>query len=150
MDTSTTRRLGPGDERDARELFALMASVFDEDAEPLGEEYLGRLLTSTSFWAVAAFEGGRVVGGITAHTIPMTRAHSAELFVYDLAVHEDIRRRGVGRRLVEALRAQAADAGIAEVFVAADEEDVHALEFYRSLSGRESPTAFFTWDAGSA
>ena len=144
-----TRRLGPGDEHHARELFTLMAEAFEESAEALSTEYVGRLLTSRSFWAVAAFEGGRVVGGITAHTIPMTRSHSAELFVYDLAVHGDFRRHGVGRELVATLRALAAEAGIAEVFVAADEEDSHALEFYRALAGRESPAAFFTWDAGA-
>jgi aminoglycoside 3-N-acetyltransferase I len=149
MEISTTRRLGPGDERDATELFALMAEAFDEGVEPLTEEYVHGLLTSGSFWAVAAFEGQRVVGGITAHTVPMTRSQSAELFVFDLAVHEDFRRRGVGRRLVGELRALAAAAGIAEVFVAADEEDTHALEFYRSLDGDESPAAFFSWDVGT-
>ncbi|MDQ0374705.1 hypothetical protein [Cellulomonas humilata] len=46
------------------------------------------------------------------------------------------------------LHALAAEAGIAEVFVAPDEEDTHALELYGSLAGRESPATFFTWDAG--
>ena len=142
----TTRRLGRGDEQRARELFAVMAAVFEEAAEPLSDEYLGELLGSSSFWAIAAIEDDRVVGGITAHTIPMTRSASAELLVYDLAVHEDHRRRGIGGHLVAVLREQAAEAGIAEVFVPVDDEDVHALEFYRSQGGHESPVSFFTWD----
>ena len=124
-----------------------MAAAFDEPGEPLSDEYVDRLLSSSSFWAVAAFDGDRVVGGITAHTIPMTRSQSAELFIYDLAVHEDVRRRGVGARLVAALRAYAADAGISEVFVPADDDDAHALEFYRAQAGRESRVRFFSWDA---
>lgn len=148
MTISWTKRLGPGDEEHAREMFALMAAAFEEGAEPLGDEYLDGLLASGAFWAVAAFEGGRVVGGITAHTIPMTRSPSAELFVYDLAVHEGFRRHGVGRSLVVALRGLAAEAGITEVFVPADEEDTHALEFYRSLGASESPTSFFSWGSG--
>ena len=147
MTSAATRRLGPGDEQLAGETFALMAAAFDEGAETLSEAYLERLLASPSFWAVAAFEDGRVVGGLTAHTIPMTRSQSAELFVFDLAVHEDFRRRGIGGRLVATLRALAAEAGISEVFVPADEDDTHALEFYRSLAGRESAVSFFTWSA---
>ena len=128
-------------------MFAVLAEAFDEAAEPLSDEYVDRLLASSSFWAVAAFEGDRVVGGITAHTIPMTRSPRAELFVYDLAVLEDFRRRSVGARLVTALRTLAAEAGIAQVFVPAEDEDVEALAFYRAMAGQESPVTHFTWDA---
>jgi len=128
-------------------MFALLAEIFGEAPERLSEAYVHRLLATDSFWAIAAFEGRRVVGGITAHTIPMTRSESSELFVYDLAVHEEFRHRGVGRQLVTALLAQADGAGIAEIFVPADDDDTDALAFYRALGGHESGVAFFTWDA---
>lgn len=150
MGPSTIRRLAAGDDEHAREMFAVMAAAFGEPAEPLSDEYVDRLLSSSSFWAVAAFEGDRVVGGITAHTIPMTRSPSAELFVYDLAVHEDFRRQGIGARLMAELRAQAAEAGVAEIFVPADEDDVEALAFYRSLAGRESAVSHFSWETARA
>jgi aminoglycoside 3-N-acetyltransferase I len=41
------------------------------------------------------------------------------------------------------LRSLAAQAGIAEVFVAADNEDTHALDFYQALGGRGMRTTFF-------
>lgn len=144
---TTWRRLSRGDERLARELFALMADAFDEPSEPLPDRYVEELMSDGSFWAVAAFDGDRVVGGITAHTIPMTRSLSAELFVYDLAVHADYRRRGVGAGLVATLRAQAAEAGVEVVFVPADKDDDRALAFYRALRGAESPASIFTWGA---
>jgi len=128
-------------------MFAVLAAAFDEAAEPLSDEYVDRLLASSSFWALAAFEGDRVVGGITAHTIPMTRSPRAELFIYDLAVSDEVRRQGVGERLVATLRILAAEAGIAEVFVPADDDDTEAVAFYRSIGGRESPVSLFTWDA---
>jgi aminoglycoside 3-N-acetyltransferase I len=128
-------------------MFVLLAEAFDEPAEPLSDDYVDQLLASSSFWAIAAFEGDRVVGGITAHTIPMTRSPRAELFVYDLAVHEDFRRRGVGAGLVTTLRRLAAEAGVAEVFVPADDDDADAVAFYRTLAGHESPVTHFTWDA---
>ena len=154
------RRVTAGDRELARELFALMARVFDEDAGPLGDAYLDALLARPDFWAVAALaaagDGGEavggetvvgeaVVGGVTAHALPMTRAESWELFIYDVAVHPDHQRRGVGRLLLTTLRAAAADAGIGDAFVPADDEDVHACDFYRALGGEPSPVTMFTF-----
>jgi aminoglycoside 3-N-acetyltransferase I len=145
--TISTRRLRAGDEQEARQMAAVMAAVFEEDFEPLSDEYARGILETAAFWAVAAFDGERVVGGITAHTIPMTRTPSAELFVYDLAVHEDMRRQGVAAQLLATLRAEAAQAGITEVFVPVDADEEHALAFYRSQGGAASAVTFFSWDA---
>ena len=89
----------------------------------------------SSFWAIAAFAGDELVGGVTAHTLPLTRSASAELFIYDIAVRADHQRQGIGRRLIAALRAAALAAGIAVVFVPAANEDEHACDFYRALGG---------------
>jgi len=86
-----------------------------------------------------------VVGGVTAHALAMTTAEASELFIYDIAVRADQQGRGVGRRLVAALRDAAAAVGIGVVFVAADNEDGHALDFYRALGGRPSPVTVFTF-----
>ncbi|HYH81632.1 MAG TPA: GNAT family N-acetyltransferase [Longimicrobium sp.] len=145
MSEIVSKRLVSGDREQARRLFALMAEVFEEEGEPLGDGYLDRLLSREDFWAIAAFRGDDLVGGITAHTLPMTRAEVSELFIYDLAVRADQQRTGVGRHLVTALRDAAAAAGIGEVFVPADDDDVHALDFYRAIGGTASPVTFFTF-----
>ena len=143
------RRLGSGDEAVAREMFATMAEVFAEDegdaAEPLDDDHVVALLRRVEFWAVVAIEGGAVVGGLTAHALPMTRSRSTELFIYDLAVRSDRQRRGIGRALVDHLLTLARTAGIDTTFVPADDEDTHALEFYRALGGVPSPVTFFTF-----
>ena len=72
-----TKRLTAADRDVARALFALMAEVFEVPGEPLGDAYLERLLTRPDFWAIAAFAGGEIVGGVTAHTLPMTRARQS-------------------------------------------------------------------------
>ena len=141
------RRLASDDQDQARRLFAMMADVFAEEREDLSETYVDALLRRQEFWALAAFAGDDIVGGLTAHTLPMTRAESSELFIYDIAVRADRQRTGVGRRLMTALREAAAAAGIGEVFVPADDDDVHALDFYRALGGVPSRVTFFTFSS---
>ncbi len=140
-----TTRLRTADARDAKRLFALMARVFGEQHVELGDDYLGRLLSDDRFWALAALSDGEPVGGVTAHTLPMTRSESCELFVYDIAVLPSHQRHGIGRELMRALRAEAALVGITNVFVAVDAEDAHALDFYRALGGSASPVTIYTF-----
>ncbi len=144
MTDARIRRLTADDLATARAAFALLVEVFDEGAGPLGDDYLVQILSLGSFWALTASVDDEVVGAITAHTLPMTRSPSSELFIYDLAVRPDHQRRGIGRRLVLDLCAAAARAGIATVFVPADDEDAHALAFYRSLGGEPAPVTIFT------
>lgn len=145
-DSLVIRRLGTDDAALAREVFCVMAVVFETTPQPLGDRYLARLLGNHDFWALAALRDGTPIGGITAHALPMTRSEDTELFIYDLAVHPDHQRQGVGRALVQALRAEAATRGIRVAFVPADVEDGHALEFYRALGGVEAPVSIFTFE----
>ena len=141
-----TRRLRPGDGDIARRLFALMAEVFGEPAEPMRDAYLEELLARESFWAFTALDGGELVGGLTAHVLPMTRGELAELFIYDIAVREDRQRQGAGRLLMRAAREGARAAGISELFVPAETADEHALEFYRALGGVPTAVTLFSFD----
>lgn len=150
MSELEVKRLVRGDAAAAGVMFEMMARVFGEDSEPLGEDYLDDLLGREGFWALAAFIGPDIVAGLTAHTLPMTRSPSSEVFIYDLAVRQDHWRQGVASRLVFELRATAALAGIHEIFVAADNEDVDALDFYRALGATASPVTFFTFKCGNA
>ena len=140
-----TQRLTTSDHETARALFALMEEVFENEHPPLSDPYLARLLAREDLWVIAAFVDDTLAGGITAHVLPMTRSESSELFIYDLAVREDLQRRGVGRALMTRLREDAAAAGIEDSFVPADDEDTHALAFYRAVGGKPSPVTFFTF-----
>ena len=130
-----TRRLQPGDQPLAAALFAVMAEVFEEDRKPLSLPYLDYLLSRDDLWIIAAFANSQLIGGITAYTLPLTRTESSELFLYDLAVLPAHQRQGAGTRLVKALRN-----------AAADNEDTHALDFYRAVGGTVSPVTFFTFE----
>lgn len=138
-------RLTVADVERARQLFATMAEVFESDSGPLSAGYVTQLLQRPDFWALAADLDGQLVGGLTAYTLPQTRAEVSELFIYDLAVVPRWQRRGIGRQLVSALRAEAAREGISMAFVPADNEDAHALDFYRAIGGVPTPVTFFTF-----
>lgn len=145
MSQLRARRLTVDDWETARSLFTLMAGVFAETSAPLSDDYIDRLLRQDAFWAVAAFVGDELVGGVTAHRLPMTRVEASELLIYDLAVRADWQRHGIGRYLVRTLREQAALAEIQTVFVPADNDDQHALDFYQALGGAPSAVTFFTF-----
>jgi aminoglycoside 3-N-acetyltransferase I len=139
------KRLTLDDRELARTLFATMADIFEEDRSDLSDGYIDKLLGNDDFWAIAAMSDGSVIGGLTAHTLPMTTYETSELFVYDIAVHADYRRRGVGRQLLNELRKLGSDVGAREVCVPADMEDLPALDFYRALKGVETSVAFFSY-----
>jgi aminoglycoside 3-N-acetyltransferase I len=146
------RRLRSGDDGFALATFAMMDAVFREaddddlpDANPLDNAYVARLLERDDFFVLAALEEGSVVGGVTGHVLPMTRSQCSELFIYDLAVRTDRQRSGIGRALVTELCDVAAALGITTSFVPADNEDAHAIAFYRSIGGNASAVTFFTF-----
>ena len=140
-------RLGATERSLGHTLFRTIAGVFEEEpgAQPLPDAYVEQLLSRTDFWALAAVIGDDVVGGLTAHTLPMTRSAASEVFIYDLAVQPAHQRKGIGRALVNELRTHAAAAGIATVFVPAENEDTHALDFYRAIGGEPAAVTFFTF-----
>lgn len=136
-------RLGRGDLARAGATFRLMAEVFGEGDGVLSDAYLERLLARDDFWAFAALADDEVIGGLTAHVLMMTRQEGLELMVYDIAVHPDHQRRGVGRNLVDELRRVGREADIDTVFVLADDDDAHALDFYRALGATATPVTMF-------
>jgi aminoglycoside 3-N-acetyltransferase I len=129
-------------------MFSLLSEVFETPGPPVSDAYASRVLGRRDFWALAALVGDEVVGGLTAHELPMTRDESTELFLYDLAVSPAWQRQGVASMLVRTLTAQAAAAGIAVTFVPADDDDEHALAFYRSLGATPSAVTIFDLPPG--
>lgn len=142
----TTRRLGSGNRNEARKLFGLMSSVFQEPAETLTDQYLDRILDEKRFWAFAAWVDNELAGGLTAHTLPMTRSEAPEVFVYDVAVREEMRRKGVGRFLLKTLREEAGAVGIRVVFVLVENDDIEAVRFYGAAGARGTAVTCFTFD----
>lgn len=122
----------------------VFADVFEmQHFSPPPSEHLGRLLGNPDFIAFAACANGDVIGGITAYVLTQYYSTSRYVYVFDLAVLKDHQRQGIGSRLWQAVVDHSRTLGAEEVFVQADNEDAHAIEFYRATGGiPESVTHF--------
>lgn len=129
-----------------RDMLAVFAQTFDDPAaylsRPPGNRYLRTLLASETFVAVAAQDGAQVVGGIAAYILPKFEQARKELYIYDLAVAESHRRRGVATAMIEALKRLARQRGVYVIFVQADYGDEPAIALYRKLGRREEVLHF--------
>jgi aminoglycoside 3-N-acetyltransferase I len=106
------------------------------------EEYLRQLLGGDSFVAVAAIENKKVVGGITAYELKKFEQQRSEIYIYDLAVAETHRRRGIATALINELKKIAVARGAYVIYVQADIGDESAIELYTKLGIREDVLHF--------
>ena len=95
--------------------------------------------------AVVALEGERVIGGITAYLLRKFEQARSEIYIYDLAVAEQSRRRGVATALIDEVRRIARERGAWTIFVQADviPEDEPARALYRKLAVDEITALHF-------
>ncbi len=104
--------------------------------------YLQRLLGSDYFIALAALKSGEVVGGIAAYELKKFEQQRSEIYIYDLAVSERHRRKGIATALIDELKKIAAARAAYVVFVQADIGDEPAIALYTKLGVREDVLHF--------
>lgn len=129
-----------------RDLLGVFAEAFD-DADtycgaPPSSTYLEDLLANGAFIALVARAAGHVVGGLTAYELPKPEQERSEIYIYDLAVAERHRRRGIAGALIEQVRRIATTRGAWVVFVQADLGDDPAIALYSKLGAREDVLHF--------
>jgi len=131
-------------------LLQSVTEVFGEafhDAETYGSarpsaDYLVSLLGREHFIAIAALQDGDVVGGIAAYELQKFEQERSEIYIYDLAVAKDHRRRGIATALIAELKLIARARGAWVIFVQADLDDAPAIELYTKLGMREDVLHF--------
>jgi aminoglycoside 3-N-acetyltransferase I len=140
------RRLTCADVSLLKDLLRVFGEAFDEiDTYQLSapsNDYLSRLLTKQHFIAVVAMNGSEVVGGLAAYELDKFEQDRREIYIYDLAVIERHRRRGVATGLIGELRKIASEQNVYVIFVQADTEDGPAIALYESLGTKETAYHF--------
>jgi aminoglycoside 3-N-acetyltransferase I len=102
-----------------------------------GDAYITALLGKEHFIGIVALSGEEVVGGLAAYELQKFEQDRREIYIYDLAVAEAHRRRGIATNLINELRNIAMARGAYVLFVQADRGDEPAIKFYESLGKRE-------------
>jgi aminoglycoside 3-N-acetyltransferase I len=140
------RSVGPENLSVMHQMLRMFGEAFgDVDAytsKPPSNGYLGHLLASESFIALAALRGDEVVGGLAAYELHKFEQERSEIYIYDLAVAESHRREGIATALILELKKIAASRAAYVIFVQADLEDAAAIALYTKLGVREDVLHF--------
>lgn len=140
------RRLRAGDAALLRALNEVFGEAFGDSATytraPPSDAYLSQLLAREYVIALVALVAGQVVGGLVAYELEKFERARRELYIYDLAVAERYRRRGIATALIEQLREMAAKRAAWVIYVQADYGDAAAIALYEKLGVREEVMHF--------
>ncbi|MGV3741311.1 MAG: AAC(3)-I family aminoglycoside N-acetyltransferase [Burkholderiaceae bacterium] len=144
--TYSIRMLKAGDHDALRGMLAVFGKAFDQEETYCGKqpdsEYLESLLGGDSFIAVAAACGQEIVGGLAAYELRKFEQRRSEIYIYDLAVAEAHRRKGLATKLIEELKREAANRSAYVIYVQADYGDDPAIALYTRLGVREDVMHF--------
>ena len=146
MNPFSIRRIAPSDVALLEAMLTIFGEAFGEMETYSGARpsaaYLGRLLGSDTFIAIAAVKNGEVVAGLAAYELRKFEQARSEIYLYDLAVAAAHRREGIATALIRELQAIAAERGAYIIFVQADAIDAPAIALYSKLGAREDVLHF--------
>ena len=97
-------------------------------------EYLATVLANPSNLLLAAELDGSVIGFLFGHFIERLRLATSQLFIYELEVAAEHRRRGVALALMTSALKRAAAQGV-DTFVFTNHSNAAATALYRKLGG---------------
>ena len=131
-------RLGKNDISKFIELIRLFEVVFEmKDFSIPDSKHLQTLLNNNDFFVFVALLENRVAGGLTSYVLEQYYWEKPLAYIFDLAVHTDLQRQGIGKKLIAAANEFYKERGFEEVFVQADKVDEYAIDFYRSTKPTE-------------
>ena len=140
------RRLEPTDVAPMRALNSLFAEAFEDPehyrSHPPEDAWFQQTLAKPHVIALAATNGDAVVGGLVAYELDKLEQARREVYIYDLAVDAEHRRRGVATALIGHLRGIASQRGAWVIYVQADYGDDPAIALYEKLGVREEVLHF--------
>ena len=140
------RRLRPGDDALFHGMLDLFAEVFDDaesysSARP-GQASRSALLARDDVVMLVALEDQTLAGALVAYELRKFEQERSEFYIYDLAVAQAWRRRGIATALIDHLKTIAKTNGGWVVYVQADDGDDPAIALYSKLGRRENVLHF--------
>lgn len=116
--------------------------LFDHE---LHSEWVGHFLAQPDHHLCIAYASGEPAGFVSG--VELTHPDKGtEMFLYELAVNDRFRRRGIGKALVAALADLAHDRGCYGMWVLTDSDNSPAVTTYNSLGASDqSEPLMLTW-----
>jgi aminoglycoside 3-N-acetyltransferase I len=140
------KQLNGSDVELLKQLLKVFGEAFKDTATYQGtvpsDEYLSSLLAGPTFISLVALHGQEVVGGLAAYILEKFEQNRREIYIYDLAIVEPHRRKGVATRLIRELQYIAKERKAYVIFVQADQDDEPAIKLYESLGTKEDVLHF--------
>lgn len=131
-------KLSKGDSETLSRLCDLYNEVFDEDlGKPVASHFDDLLNNHSILFFVVLNDSNDVIAGLTAHVLYNIHYSDPALYIYDIAVKQHLQRKGIGSMLLGEVLEYCKANNFQEVFVQADKEDEHAVNFYRRSRGEE-------------
>jgi ribosomal protein S18 acetylase RimI-like enzyme len=110
--------------------------------EPASVDHLERALGDPSSYFFVGWDGGRVVGYLSAYRFPAVDHDGFLVYLYDITVHPEHRRRGVGTQLIDALKRQCDEDDVTEIWLGTAVSNVGAQRTFESTGAERSSEEF--------
>ena len=110
------------------------------------DNYLEKLLLSSSFHQYLALDDDKVIGGLTAYELPMFSKQESEMFLYEIGVEASYRKLGVATNLINALKKTCSEKAIHIIFVGTEADNTPAQKLYEASGAIEEDIAWFTYE----
>lgn len=99
------RNVRPEDQLEFYAALDLFAHAFEDSKNYLGQppsaDYVFELLSSPHFFLFVAQQGEEIVGALAGYELQKFEQMRREHYIYDIAVHQDHRRKGIATGLIE-------------------------------------------------
>ncbi len=136
----TYKQLLSSDIENLKQLLFVFGNAFDDistyqDNVP-SDKYLQKILSKQDFIAVVALCDNKIVGGLVAYVLEKFEQDRREIYIYDLGVNEENRKKGVATNLILKLKDIAKEKDAHVIYVQADKVDEPAIKLYESLGDK--------------
>ncbi len=127
------------------DVFKMLLKVFGQAFQDIetyqgnvpNDTYLQSLLSKANLIVLVAMYEKEIVGGLVAYELEKFEQERREFYIYDLAVSELHRRKGIATKLIQELKIIAKKRNAYVIYVQADKEDLPAIKLYESLGTKE-------------
>ena len=117
-----------------------------ENPDEVSDNYLKNLLARTDFHVLAAFDGENLIGGLTAYELAKYKTEVREMFLYELVVDKNYRRKQAASRLIDFLKNICSEKEISEIFLLTENSNFAARNLYLKTDGVPVETVLFKYE----